>query len=59
MERGHEEQDPEEAMQHRGPPGQEQPAGQDWSIQGRSSAGLERPEPQKEEEAAAARSGDP
>ena len=55
MERGQEEQDPEEARQHRGPPGQEQPGGQDWSIQGRSSAGLERPGPQKEVEAAAAR----
>ena len=57
MERGQEEQDPEDSTQHRGPPGQEQPGGQDWRIQGRSSAGLERPRPQNEEEAAAARNG--
>ena len=58
MGRGHEEQDPEEAAQHGGHPGQEQPGGQDRSVQGRNSAGMERPGPQKEEEAvAAARNG--
>ena len=57
MGRGHEEDDPEEATQHGGHSGQEQPAGQDRSVQGRSSAGMERPGPQKEEEAVAARNG--
>ena len=58
MGRGHEEQDPEEDAQHGGHPGQEQPGGQDRSVQGRNSAGMERPGPQKGEEAvAAARNG--
>ena len=58
MGRGHEEQNPEEAAQHGGHPGQEQPDGLDRSVQGRNSAGMERPGPQKEEEAvAAARNG--
>ena len=58
MGRGHEGQDPEEATQYGGHPGQEQPCGQDRSVQGTNSAGMERPGLQKEEEAeAAARSG--
>ena len=57
MKRGDEEQDPEEARQHGGHPGQEQPGGQDWRVQGRSSAGMKRPRPRKEEEALAARNG--
>ena len=54
MGRGHEEQDPEEAAQHGGHPGQQQPGGQDRSVEGRNSAGMERQGPQKEEEAVAA-----
>ena len=58
MGRGHEERDPEEATQHRGHQGQGQPGGQDRSVQGRNSAGMQRPGLQKEEEAvAAARNG--
>ena len=50
--------DSAEAAQHGGHPGQEQPGGQERSVQGRNGAGMERPRPQKEEEAvAAARNG--
>ena len=57
MGRGHEEQDPEEATQHGGHPRQEQPGVHNRSVQGRSSTGMERRGPQKEEEAVAARNG--